>query len=408
MMPLLFIVVSSPQSVGVVVFVKKLLTSPSKMALSAHEMSIYQNVLKNITPLSLNLLAIKVTNRPEDFNGWCKELVDACTNRINFDLLEPEQLKPLKKLNDLLANGVSVSQLRMATISPWPFYVQFLQDQSQVHAFEERQRLLEYVAQLKTHSLADMSVEDRLTIAGKHTNAHDTMVYKFDVQWFGSTKGAKAFHQVLVDCPAALDKALAHIPFNGDIGKTDYQAFVSDFKAAFDMIDESATLAPATRLLAMRRPDQFVSISSANIAHYSQGLDLSLSGNSDFNGYWAWLEQAVRQTHWWRSSEPECSEELFYWQHRAIMLDLLLFADEQTAKKSNYLRMLNKPVKSSSKSATKRVKRTKETAQELVDRALSDESIEDYIRAQRESIVTQVQAGKPIAEVIALIRKIFG
>lgn len=377
------------------------------MALSAHEMVIYQNVLKHITPLSLNLLAIKVTNRPEDFNGWCKELVDACTNRINFDLLEPAQLKPLKKLNDILANGISVSQLRMATISPWPFYVQFLKEQSQVHAFEERQRLLQYIAQLKEQALAEMSLEDRLTIAGKHTNAHDTMVYTFDVQWFGSTKGAKAFHQVLVDCPAQLDKALAHIPLSGEITLTEYQAFVSDFKAAFAMIDESATLAPATRLLAMRRPDQFVCLSSSNIAHYSQGLELNLSGNSDFVGYWTWLVQAVGQAHWWRSSEPECQEELFYWQHRAIMLDLLLYADQQTAKKSNYLRLLNKPAKSTS-TGTKRVKRTKETAEELVDRALNDESIEDFIRAQRDSIISQVQAGKPIAEVIGLIRKIFG
>jgi len=377
------------------------------MALSPQEMVIYQNVLKHVTPISLNLLAIKVTNRPEDFNGWCKELIDACSNRINVDLLEPEQIKPLKKLSDLLASGISVSQLRMATIAPWPFYVQFLEQQSEIHAFEERKRLLQYVTILKSQPLADMSLEDRLTVAGKHTNAHDTAVYKFDVQWFGSTKGAKAFHQVLVDCPARIDQALAHIPLEGDIDAAQFEAFVTDFKAAFSAIDEKATLAPATRLLAMRRPDQFVSLSSSTTGYYSQGLDLSLSGNNDFAGYWKWLSQAVHQAHWWRSSEPESSDEIFYWQHRAICLDLLLFADEKTAKKSNYLRLLNKPAKTT-KSTTKRVKRSKETAQELVDRALTDDSIEDFVRAQRESIVAQVQAGKAIAEVIALIRKIFG
>jgi len=378
------------------------------MALSPQEMAIYQNVLKHVTPVSLNLLAIKVTNRPEEFGQWCKELVDACSNRINFDLLEPEQLKPLKKLNDLLINGISVSQLRMATIAPWPFYVQFLQDQTTVHAFEERKRLLQYVSVLRTQPLAEMLVEDRLAIAGKHTNAHDTAVYKFDVQWFGSTKGAKAFHQVLLDCPALVDHALNNIPLTGDISDEQYSAFVTDYKAAFAAIDERANLAPATRLLAMRRPDQFVSLSSSTTSHYSQGLDLSLSGTSDFDGYLKWIKQAVRQTHWWRSSEPEDQDELFYWHHRAICLDLLLFADENTAKKSNYLRLLNKPAKKTTSTSTKRVKRSKETAQELVDRALSDGNVEDFICAQRESIVAQVQAGKPIAEVISLIRKIFG
>jgi len=397
-----------PLVIGVVVSVKKLLTSPSKMALSVQEMAIYQNILKNISPISLNLLAIKVTNRPEEFNGWCKELFDACSNRINFDLLEPEQLKPLKKLSDLLINGISVSQLRMATIAPWPFYVQFLQSQETVHAFEERKRLLQYVSVLKSQPLAQMSVEDRLTFSGKHTNAHDTAVYKFDVQWFGSTKGAKAFHQVLLDCPALVDQALEHIPLTGDISDEQYHAFVTDFAAAFAAIDEKANLAPATRLLAMRRPDYFVSLSSSTISAYSHGLELSLSGNNDFTGYWKWLKKAVHQTHWWRSSEPEEQSEVFFWQHRALCLDLLLFADEHTAGKSNYLRLLNKPPKKVAAAGTKRVKRSKETAQELVDRALSDDSLEEFIVAQRESIVAQVQAGKPIAEVISLIRKIFG
>lgn len=377
------------------------------MALSPHEMAIYQNVLKHITPLSLNLLAVKVTNRPENFTQWCKELVDVCSNRINFDLLEPQQLKPLKKLSDLLASGVSVSQLRMTNIAPWPFYVQFLQEQSENHAVAERQRLLAYIKQHCAGELAQMSLEDRLTIAGKHTSAHDPAVYDFDVQWFGSTKGAKAFHLVLVDCPQRLDAALAHIPAEGEITAKQFQEFVSDFNNAFAAIDEKPTLAPATRLLAMRRPDQFVVLSSANTSAYNQGLSLSLNGNSDFLGYWQWINQVIHQAHWWRSEQPACENELSLWHHRAVMLDLMMFADCNTAQKSNYLRLLNKPVKAPSK-GTKRTKRTKESAEELVARALAEDGVEDFIRAQHESIVAQVQAGKPIAEVIALIRKIFG
>ena len=67
---------------------KKLLISPSKMALGEQESQIYQNILKQSTEISLNLMAVKVENHPEDFLGWCYELLDVAKNRINFDLLD--------------------------------------------------------------------------------------------------------------------------------------------------------------------------------------------------------------------------------------------------------------------------------------------------------------------------------
>ncbi len=51
---------------------RKLLSSPVKMPLSESENFIYQNVLKYVPELSLNLMAIKVTERPEDFLSWCR------------------------------------------------------------------------------------------------------------------------------------------------------------------------------------------------------------------------------------------------------------------------------------------------------------------------------------------------
>jgi len=66
---------------------RKLLSSPGKMSLNDAENSSYQNTLKHVTELSLNLIAVKVENRPDDFLGWCTELIDVCRNRINISLL---------------------------------------------------------------------------------------------------------------------------------------------------------------------------------------------------------------------------------------------------------------------------------------------------------------------------------
>lgn len=382
---------------------KKLLTSPSKMSLPAHELAIYQNILKLVAPLSLNLLAVKVTDKPEDFIGWCNELIDVCDNRINMDLLDEQQLKPLKKLSDALKSAVSVSQYRMATIAPWPFYAQFLQAQQQ-HAFDERCRLLKYVASLSDKTLAEMPLQDRLVIAGKHTNSHDPAVYDFDTQWFGSTKTVKAFHQLIENEPQKIDQALAHIPTSGEVSKAEYDFFVKDYVDAYQGLDDKPSLIAATRLLAMRRPDQFICLSSSKLGLITQALEIKLT---DFNQYWTGLVQGIRQMHWWRSSEPQDEAELLLWQHRAIFFDMLSFADESLAGKSNFIKLRDKPKRATKSGTTTRVKRTKETAEALVDRVLSDPDIEDFIAAQRESIVAQVQQGKSIDEVLSLIRKIF-
>ena len=46
---------------------KKLLSSPVQMSLSTAENQVYQNALKYFTPLSLNLMAVKVSQRPDNF-----------------------------------------------------------------------------------------------------------------------------------------------------------------------------------------------------------------------------------------------------------------------------------------------------------------------------------------------------
>ncbi|PKF57127.1 hypothetical protein CW748_07475 [Alteromonadales bacterium alter-6D02] len=378
------------------------------MSLSAHEAALYQNALKHVAELSLNLMAVKVTNHPSDFNGWCLELIDVCKNRINFDLLDDHQLKPLKKLTELLASGIGVSQFRMAGIAPWPFYVEFLTGQQTNHALEERLRLLNFIRGIKTQPLNSLIKEDRLAFVGKHTANHDPKVFDFDVEWFGATKGAKAFQQIIDTDASLIEQALEHIPLEGEVNREHYQAFVDDYSKAFTAINEKPLLYPATRLLAMRRPDQFVVLTSAKVDDICQGLGISKLSTTDFSGYWSGIVSAIRAMHWWRSEEPELEEEKALWHHRAILLDMLLYADEATAQKSNYLKLLNKPTRAKASGGSRTVKKTKESAEAMVDRVLADEEIPDFIKAQRDSIVAQVQAGKKIDEIIALLNKIFG
>lgn len=376
------------------------------MPLSASESVIYQNVLEHVTKITLNLMAVKVENHPGDFNGWCRELIDVCLHRINRDLLDEHQFKPLKKIVEILKNGVSVNQLRMATIAPWPFYASFLNEQFPVHAFAERQKMLEYLAQLKSTPLAQMSNEDRLAFAGKHTATHNPVTYDFDVEWFASTKTAKAFHTLLAEHPESLDKALEHIPLEGDVNESDYLAFVTEFKKAFTLIDEVATLAPATRLLAVRRSDQFVALTNSKTDLLTQGMNIARLSKADFEGYWSYLIVNIRNCPWWRQPMPDVSEEQFLWHHRAILLDMLFYADQTTPESSNYFKRVNKPTKANA--GTGSIRNGRKTPEEMVDIALAADDMPEYIINKRNSIIIEVKKGKKVEDVISMMRMIFG
>lgn len=432
---------------------RKLLSSPVKMSLSATENQIYQNALQYVTPLSLNLMAVKVEYRPDDFVGWCGELVRLCREDLNMDLLDDDQFAPLKKLQDILETGFTISQCKMARIAPWPIFVDFIERQNTVHALEERLRLLSYVNNIREQPLAELTLEDRLAFAGKHTSQHDYRTYNFDVEWFASTKGAKAFHVLLEQFPEKIDAALAHIPLTGDVNYEHYQNFVNVFQQIFKELAQEnsqeksqgkssknkAPLAAATRLLAMRRPDQFIALTNSKIDTLCKGLSIAKFNNTDFSSYWHDMIGTLRTCLWWHQAEPEASSEtitnvvadvvtnskeenaeksdekstvnreLILWNNRAILIDLFLFADADLSQNSNYIRARDKALnKAPAKTRATPKSRSKESAEVQVDNALASENLPEYMLSKRDSIISQVKKGKSVEDAIGLMRAIFG
>ncbi|KPV90874.1 hypothetical protein AN395_02799 [Pseudoalteromonas sp. P1-30] len=386
---------------------KKLLISPSKMALGEQESQIYQNILKQASELSLNLMAVKVENHPEDFLGWCYELLSASKDRINYDLLEPQQLPVLKKLHDLLTSAISFLQLKTLRVAPWPVISMFVEQHKKLIALDEQLRLTTYLHSIREQALKDMIPEDLLAFSGKHTATLDPSTYNFDVEWFASTKSAKGFHQMLADLPGAFDDALANIPLEGDVSEADYQQFVVAYLLAFNGSDEKPTLAPATRLLAMRRPDVFTPISNSRLDALCAALGITKLNNRDFERYWQDIVQSIHAMSWFKmaNGSNELEEQLV--SIKALLPCFFYYADASTADNSNYIKLLNKP-KRSTTSAGKAQRRGKESAEILVDRALAADDIPEHIRSKRDSIISEVQKGRGVNETISLMRTIFG
>ncbi|TMN36228.1 hypothetical protein CWC03_13915 [Pseudoalteromonas sp. S2755] len=378
------------------------------MALGEQESQIYQNILKQATEISLNLMAVKVENHPEDFLGWCYELLDVAKNRINFDLLDDHQLPTVKKLQDLLIAAISYIQLKTLRIAPWPMVAAFIASHKEVIALDEQLKLIEYLKPMRSTPLKDMIKEDRLAFSGKHAANLDTSVYQFDVEWFASTKSAKGFHQLLDDLPGAFDEALAAIPAEGDVTLEHYQSFMVGYLSAFAGSEEKPTLAPATRLLAMRRPDVFTPITSSKLDALCQALGVAKLNNRDFERYWTDVVSTVKAMPWYTMAAPVDEFETQLAEIKALLPCLFYYADKDTATNSNYFKLLHKPKRTGTSGGKKTVRRGKESAKVLVDRALADESIPEHIRAKRDSIVAEVEKGRSVDETISLMRTIFG
>ncbi|TLU61491.1 hypothetical protein FE810_14750 [Thalassotalea litorea] len=387
---------------------RQLLSSPVKMPLSGIENQIYQNALKYISEISLNLMAVKVENRPQDFLGWCIELNNICEHGVNRDLLDEPQFKPLKKLQEILQNAISIGQLKMSRVTPWPVYAGFIEQHAELQSVQERLRLLEYIEQLTQQSLADMNAADRLVYCGKHTSTHAPEQYNFDVEWFASTKAAKSFHRLMSEHPELFDQALTNIPLVGDVTDANYKAFVSRYQGIFAEHGDGdkAPLAPATRLLAMRRPDQFVALNNAKMDCYSQAFAISRLNNQGFDTYWHELIATIRVCPWYQAAMPQGEQEELLVKYRALMLDVFLFAKPDQAEQSNYLRMKNKPKKAAS--IPRAMKRSKESAAQIVDKALEAEGMPEYLVNNRNSIISSVEQGKSVTQVISLMKTIFG
>ncbi|WP_105253483.1 hypothetical protein [Pseudoalteromonas sp. T1lg75] len=387
---------------------KKLLISPSKMALAEQESQIYQNILKQAADISLNLMAVKVENHPEDFLGWAYELLDVVTERLNFDLLEPTQLPTVKKLQAQLKDAISFLQLKTLRIAPWPVICAYLEQHKERVLLDEHLSLAEHIASIKETPLQEMSKEDRLTFVGKHTAAHDPAVYRFDVEFFAGTKNNKAFAQILDDQPQAVEAALAHIPLTDEVSLEHYQAFVLAYLQLFTGSDDKPTLAPATRLLAMRRPDVFTPITNAKSDTLCAALNVTRLNNRDFERYWQDIVSTLARQPWFAMAQGDNEQEQRLVDIKALLPCLFYYFDKNAMEQSNYFKLLHKPKASPASANSTARKRSKESAALLVDRALAEEGMPEHIRAKRDSIISEVEKGRSVADTISLMRAIFG
>lgn len=214
----------------------------------------------------------------------------------------------------------------LATMS-WPDFVKLARKDTH-HDFKKRMKLVRAIQQMfaKTASFADLSVAEWKGIAGVlgGVEAEAAGLDDFDWGWFGSMGGAGTFAERIGQQNRTLAAALDSIPKRGAVTQTQFSDYVQAFTDAFAGSSRTARLGPATRLLAMKRPDVFVCVNGGNKPGLAVALDFRPTMLT-LDNYWDWVIEPIRQAPWYNAARPS-GRDMELWDARVAMLDAIYYA----------------------------------------------------------------------------------
>ncbi|KEQ53750.1 phospholipase D family protein [Sphingobium chlorophenolicum] len=214
----------------------------------------------------------------------------------------------------------------LATMS-WKDFVK-LARQDLHHDFRKRMKLVREIQQMfaKTASFGDLPVAEWKGIAGVlgAVEAEAARLDDFDWGWFGSMGGAGTFAELIGQKNAAIASALDAIPKRGDVTQDAFEGYVEAFTAAFAGASRTARLGPATRLLAMKRPDFFVCMNAGNTPGLATALSFAPTTLS-LDNYWKRVIEPIHQAPWFNADRP-AGRDMELWDARVAMLDAIYYA----------------------------------------------------------------------------------
>ncbi|WP_084332415.1 phospholipase D family protein [Marinobacterium jannaschii] len=186
------------------------------------------------------------------------------------------------------------------------------------HGFSERCDLLTEVNNcFKKHSsFSEMGLGVRKTIAGLPNEWNENWA------WFGSMRGAGYFHQAINNNDPYISEALDSIPVEGRVDRSMYLEYIDVFRRAFPNGRDGIGI--ASRLLALKRPDQFICLDSKNKTVLLNDFNVKKSG-LDYDRYWDDLIARITDSVWWNTPRPVDDVDKKVWDSRAAMLDAIFY-----------------------------------------------------------------------------------
>lgn len=228
-------------------------------------------------------------------------------------------IKPPKRTNKT-ANNIGAQEME------WSEFVKRVRN-DKVHSLDKRLVMLSAARSLASRRFDTLTKEQRKCVAGLVYGGEKDGI---DWGWFGQMTTNGGFHDFIASHYRLIAKALDHIPVDAPVKKRHYDAYLEIFKS-IPKASESWR-AMGTRLLAMRRPDQFVCIDGPNIQGVAGYLGASYS-TINLDNYWERIIEQVRVTPWYLHDEPLNPEEKKIWRCRTALLDSIYYDPTSRKKK---------------------------------------------------------------------------
>ena len=95
---------------------------------------------------------------------------------------------------------------------------------------------------------------------------------------------------------------------------------------------KQAQLFPATRLLTMKRPDQFVAISPETAPLFCQAFSIKALKNQDFQRYWDEIVLPLQKTAWYKTDQPMDVSQLALYRARVALIERFICTPQKTNK----------------------------------------------------------------------------
>lgn len=245
------------------------------------------------------------------------EVVTICESQRYRGLWKSQQ-RSLRRISGQYGSaGKGKAPVHTVMSMPWDVFFEKVKSDPH-HGFEQRCELLDLIRkEFSLHLLfSDMELGVRKTIAGLPNDWNEHW------GWFGSMKGAGYFHQAINDNNVHISNALKAIPLEGVVTYDNYQSYIDEFIQAFPNGRDGVST--ASRLLALKRPDQFVCLDSKNKSQLCKDFGIKQSG-MDYGRYWDEVICRIMDSVWWNSSIPSNKLEKRVWLGRAAMLDAIFY-----------------------------------------------------------------------------------
>jgi HKD family nuclease len=135
-----------------------------------------------------------------------------------------------------------------------------------------------------------------------------------------------------------ISDSLEVVSLNREVSLKNYNEFLYYFKAADKSFNKNIDnkyekagwgygVSPITRLLSMKRPDEFFCLTGANESSLMKnfGIKKEIIKVKNYERYWNEIIEPVRQSPWYNSDKPIDSKELQAWNGRVALMDTLFY-----------------------------------------------------------------------------------